>query len=123
MRSPSEGTTGECKKYGGLSAGARIMSLHIDFNKEELGRFCRRRHIRRLAFFGSVLRDDFGPQSDVDALVEFEPDYKPGFMQLAAMERELSEILGRKADMRTPQELSKLFRDEVIASAEVQYAA
>jgi predicted nucleotidyltransferase len=99
------------------------MKARINFNREALVLFCQRRHIRRLALFGSVLREDFGPQSDVDALVEFEPTHKPGFLQLAAMERELSEILGRKADLRTPQELSKLFRDEVIAEAEVLYAA
>ncbi len=99
------------------------MSLRIQINREEIARFCRKHAIRKLAFFGSVLRDDFGPDSDVDALVEFESGRKPGYMRLAAMERELSEIIGRNADMRTPQELSKLFREEVVAEAEVQYAA
>jgi hypothetical protein len=99
------------------------MSLRIQVNREKLGEFCRKHNIRKLAFFGSVLREDFGPDSDVDALVEFEPGSEPGFMRMARMERELSEIIGRRADMRTPQELSRLFRDEVVAAAEVQYAA
>ncbi len=86
--------------------------------------FCQKNHIRKLSLFGSVLRDDFGPDSDIDVLVEFEPGKGPGFFGLARMERELSELLGgRKADIRTPQELSRYFRDEVVASAELQYAA
>ncbi|MHB8169137.1 MAG: nucleotidyltransferase family protein [Thermoleophilia bacterium] len=85
--------------------------------------FCRRNNIRKLAFFGSVLREDFRPDSDIDVLVEFEPGHVPGFIRLARMERELSEILGRKADLRTPEDLSRYFRDDVIAEAEVQYAA
>jgi hypothetical protein len=91
--------------------------------EETIRAFCRGRHIRRLAFFGSVLRDDFGPQSDVDVLVEFEPGYVPGLLRLAAMERDLSDLLGgRKVDMRTPADLSRYFRDEVVARAVVQYA-
>lgn len=85
--------------------------------------FCRRNRIRKLALFGSVLREDFRPDSDVDILVEFEAGHAPGFFRLAAMERELSQLLGgRKVDMRTPQDLSPYFRDEVVATAEVQYA-
>ena len=84
--------------------------------------FCRRHHIRLLSLFGSVLRDDFGAESDVDVLVEFEPEARVGLMRLAAMERELSQILGRQADMRTPADLSRYFRDRVLAEAEVQYA-
>jgi hypothetical protein len=73
--------------------------------------------------FGSILRDDFRPQSDIDVLVEFEPQYVPGLLRLAGMERELSALLGnRKVDLRTPQDLSRYFRDEVLATAEVQYA-
>jgi predicted nucleotidyltransferase len=91
--------------------------------EETIRAFCRGRHIRRLAFFGSVLRDDFGPQSDVDVLVEFEPGHVPGLLRLAAMERELSDLLGgRKVDIRTPADLSRYFRDEVVARAVVQYA-
>ena len=97
--------------------------MHISVDRAQLVAFCRRHHIRKLAFFGSVLRDDFGPDSDVDVLVEFEPGHVPGFLRLAAMERELSALLGnRRADMRTPQDLSTYFRDEVISAAEVQYA-
>jgi predicted nucleotidyltransferase len=99
------------------------MSSRINYDRNSLIQFCRKHHIHRLSFFGSVLREDFGPESDVDVLVEFDPNHIPGFLRLAAMERELSEIIGRKVDMRTPEELSKLFRDDVIASAEVQYAA
>jgi uncharacterized protein len=85
--------------------------------------FCLRHHIRSLALFGSVLRDDFGPASDVDLLVEFEPRHVPGLLRLAAMERELSAMLGgRRVDMRTPRDLSRYFRDDVIAHAVVQYA-
>jgi predicted nucleotidyltransferase len=86
--------------------------------------FCLRNHIARLGLFGSVLRDDFGPGSDVDVLVEFEPGHAPGLFGLAAMERELSALLGgRKVDMRTPRDLSRYFREEVAAQALVQYAA
>ena len=95
----------------------------IEVPRERIAEFCRRHHIRRLAFFGSVLRDDFGPDSDVDVLVEFAPGEEPGFLRLARMERALSEILGRKADLRTAEDLSRYSRDEVLASAEVQYAA
>lgn len=80
-------------------------------------------HITKLAFFGSVLREDFGPTSDVDILVEFEPDHVPGLLRLAAMQREMSELLGgRHVDMRTPRDLSRYFRDDVVAHAVVQYA-
>jgi uncharacterized protein len=94
----------------------------IDIPKDKVAEFCRRNHIRRLALFGSVLREDFRPDSDVDVLVEFEVDREPGLMRLAGMERELSEMLGRQVDLRTPEDLSRLFRDEVVAGAEVQYA-
>lgn len=97
--------------------------MRIDVDKQRIAEFCKKHHIRRLAFFGSVLGDDFRPDSDVDVLVEFEPGQVVGLVRLAGMERELSQILGRKVDMRTPQDLSRYFRDEVVASAEVQYAA
>ena len=85
--------------------------------------FCLRHHILSLAFFGSVLREDFGPASDVDMLVEFEPLHVPGLLRLAAMEREMSGMLGgRRVDMRTPRDLSRYFRDDVLAHAVVQYA-
>jgi predicted nucleotidyltransferase len=93
----------------------------ISVPKEQIAEFCRRNHIRRLALFGSVLRDDFRPDSDVDVLVEFEPEFQVGFLGLARMERELSELLGRKVDLRTPAELSPYFRDEVVRSSLVEY--
>jgi predicted nucleotidyltransferase len=99
------------------------MSLRIQVEAKQIVEFCRKHHIRKLAFFGSVLRDDFRPDSDVDVLVEFESNCEPGLIGLAGMEQELSNILGRKADMRTPEDLSRYFREKVVASAEVQYAA
>jgi predicted nucleotidyltransferase len=95
--------------------------IHID--REKLAEFCRRNHIQKLAFFGSVLRDDFRPDSDVDVLVEFEPGLEPGLLGLANLERQLSALLGsRKVDLRTSEDLSRYFRDEIIATAELQYA-
>ncbi|MFH0822215.1 MAG: nucleotidyltransferase family protein, partial [Pseudomonadota bacterium] len=79
-------------------------------------------HITKLAIFGSYLRQDFGPQSDIDFLVEFDRENIPGLLDVAGMEIELSEALGRKVDLRTAQDLSRYFRDEVVAAAEVQYA-
>jgi predicted nucleotidyltransferase len=91
---------------------------------EKIAEFCKKNHIRKLSLFGSVLRDDFSPDSDIDFLVEFTPGKVPGLIGLSRMERELSEILsGQKVDLRTPQDLSKYFRQEVLALAEVQYAA
>jgi hypothetical protein len=91
--------------------------------REALAEFCRRNHVRRLALFGSVLTDRFSDSSDVDVLVEFEPGARVGYLRMASMERELSEILGgRKVDLRTPNELSEYFRDEVLRTAHVQYA-
>lgn len=84
--------------------------------------FCRQHHIRKLALYGSVLRDDFGPDSDVDVLVEFAPDEQVGLLGMAGMEQELSELMGRRVDLRTPQDLSRYFRQEVMEHANVQYA-
>lgn len=83
--------------------------------------FCRKYQIRKLFFFGSVLRNDFRSDSDIDVLVEFMPGQKAGFLKMAKMEIEISSILGRKADLRTPAELSRYFREDVLAGAEVQY--
>jgi hypothetical protein len=96
---------------------------HVDIPKQRIAEFCRRNHIRRLALFGSVLRDDFGPESDVDVLVEFEAGARVGLLRLAGIEIELGEILGRKVDLNTPGFLSDYFRDQVLAEAEVQYDA
>jgi predicted nucleotidyltransferase len=92
----------------------------ITLNQSQIADFCRKHHIRRLALFGSVLRDDFRPDSDVDVLVEFEPGHTPG-LAFFSMEAELSNILGRKVDLNTPQFLSRYFRDAVQAEVEVQY--
>lgn len=94
----------------------------IDVPKDKIAEFCRTNHIRLLALFGSVLRQDFGEDSDVDVLVEFEPGHVPG-LAFFRLERELSELLGRKVDLNTPGFLSDYFRDEVLAEAEVQYDA
>jgi predicted nucleotidyltransferase len=100
------------------------MNREISIPKEALAAFCRDRGIRRLAFFGSVLRSDFRPDSDIDILVEFEPDRIPTLFDIAGMEQELSKLLGsRKVDLRTPEDLSRYFRQQVLAEAEVQYAA
>lgn len=96
--------------------------IKIDISGEKLARFCKRNHIRKLSIFGSALRENFGPDSDIDLLVEFDPDNIPGLIRLAGMENELSEILGRKVDIRTAQDLSRYFRQDVIKSSEVQYA-
>ena len=96
--------------------------VRIAVSHDTIAAFCRKHHIRRLAFFGSVLRDDFGPDSDVDVLVEFEPRHIPG-LAFFGMERELSELLGHRVDLSTPGFLSPHFRHEVLAEAEVQYVA
>lgn len=91
--------------------------------EEKIAGFCQRHHIRRLALFGSALRDDFTPDSDVDVLVEFEPGTRIGMIRLAGIELELSGILGRKVDMHTPGFISKYFRNQVLEEAEDQYVA
>jgi len=100
-----------------------MAKARIDIPKERIAEFCRANHIRRLALFGSVLRDDFGPDSDVDVLVEFEPEARVGLLRLAGIEIELGELLGRKVDLNTPGFLSDYFRDQVLAEAEVHYDA
>jgi predicted nucleotidyltransferase len=94
----------------------------IKIPQADIADFCRRHHICKLALFGSVLRDDFRPDGDIDVLVEFESGHAPGFIRLAGIALELSELLGRrKVDMNTPMGLSPYFRDEVMAEAEVVY--
>jgi hypothetical protein len=99
-----------------------VKRAQIKIPKKKIEEFCKKHHIHKLSFFGSVLRDDFRSDSDVDVLVEFDPNHIPGFIRLAGMEFELSEILGRPVDIRTAQDLSRYFRQEVLHSAEVQYA-
>jgi len=94
--------------------------VRISVDRERIADFCRRDHVRRLAFFGSVLRDDFGPDSDVDVLVEFEEGHVPG-LAFFDMESELSEMLERKVELSTPGFLSQDFRDRVRREAEVAY--
>jgi hypothetical protein len=96
------------------------MPLAIQIDRSILKKFCRKHHISRLAFFGSVIRDDFTPDSDVDVLVEFEPGHTPGLF-FFTIQDELSQLLGRKVDLNTYGFLSKYFRDEVVREAEVMY--
>jgi predicted nucleotidyltransferase len=97
------------------------MSPQIAIDRQQIADFCRRHHIRKLALFGSVLRADFRPDSDVDVLIEFEPGQRVG-LAFFTMQDELSDLLGRKVDLNTPGFLSRYFRDEVLAEAEVLYA-
>ena len=98
------------------------MSLQVEVPKRKIANFCRHYHIRRLAIFGSALRPDFDEASDIDILVEFDPQYIPGLLGMARMERELSTLwAGRKVDLRTPEDLSRYFRQQVLDEAEDQY--
>ena len=98
------------------------VAAKIIIDREAVAAFCRRHDVRRLALFGSVLREDFSPASDVDVLVEFAPGRGPG-LAFFTMEAELSALLGRKVDLNTPGFLSRYFRDKVLAEAETQYVA
>ena len=101
----------------------RAMSPHISVDRDAVSAFCRRHHITRLALFGSVLRDDFNPDSDVDVLVEFQAGHVPGFNFLT-IEREFSRLLqDRRVDMVTPKFLNARIRDQVLRSAEPLYVA
>ncbi|UCG43104.1 MAG: nucleotidyltransferase family protein [candidate division WOR-3 bacterium] len=97
------------------------MSPRISVDRRRIAGFCRRHHIRRLALFGSVLRDDFGPDSDVDVLVDFEPGHTPGYAFIRIQD-ELSELLGRQVDLVTYKALIPRLRDRVLAEAQEQYA-
>ena len=88
--------------------------------KREIAAFCRHHHIKRLSLFGSFLREDFGPDSDIDVLVEFEPGHSPG-LSFFSMQSELADILGHKVELHTPNFLSRYFRNRVLQEAEVQY--
>lgn len=105
-------------------SGALKQNRNVHIPRGKIAGFCQRYHIRKLSLFGSVLSDDFGPDSDVDVLVEFLPGHTPGYFGLYDMEKELSGLLGgRKADIRTSQDLSRYFRDQVIREASLQYEA
>ena len=96
---------------------------NIDLPRDKIAAFCKRNRIRKLSLFGSALKGDLRKDSDIDLLVEFHPNEVPGLFDLARMERELSKLLGgRRVDLRTPNELSRYFRDEVLSTASVQYA-
>ena len=94
----------------------------IDLPKNKIAEFCKRNHIRKLSLFGSVVRDDFKQGSDIDVLVEFEPGHVPG-LNFFTMEIELSQLLGQKVDLNTPQFLSRYFREQVLAESETLYDA
>jgi len=98
------------------------MAPRIAIDQRQVAEFCKRHHVRRLALFGSVLRDDFGPDSDVDVLVEFEPGHVPGFA-FFDLQEELAAILGTHVDLHTPGSLSRYFRDRVVREARDQYVA
>ncbi len=98
------------------------MNGKINFPKEKIAKFCKENHILKLSLFGSVSRDDFNENSDIDVLIEFDVKHVPGFIKLANIQRKLSDILdGKNVDVRTPNELSPYFRDKVLEVAEVQY--
>ncbi len=100
------------------------MTYHnINFPDDQIAELCLRHRIRRLSLFGSILRDDFKPESDIDLLVEFEPGARVGMIRLAGMEIELSEMLGHKVDLNTPQCLSRYYVDDVLREARMLYAA
>ncbi len=96
-------------------------SLEQKISKDKLIEFCERNRIRKLSVFGSAIRGQLGPDSDIDLLVEFEKGHTPGLFSIIKMEMELTEMLGKKADLRTPEDLSQYFRDEVVQNAKVQY--
>lgn len=100
-----------------------VYRLDDAVRRDKLAEYCRANHIHRMSLFGSALKGTMGPDSDVDLLVEFEEGHVPGLLALAEMEQVLTEILGRKADLRTPGDLSRYFRDEVMREAELQYEA
>ena len=89
--------------------------------RNEIEQFCLRNHIRKLSLFGSVLTPRFGPESDIDILVEFDPEKIPTLFDVVGMEQELTQKLGRSVDLRTPGDLSRYFRDQVVSTAALQY--
>lgn len=100
-----------------------MSQARISIPKDRITEFCVRNRVRRLSLFGSVLREDFGPDSDVDILVEFEPGARMGLIRLSGLEIELGKIVGRKVDLNTIGFLSKYYRDQILTEADVQYDA
>jgi predicted nucleotidyltransferase len=106
-----------------IDRDAASMTLHdIDIPRDRIAEFCRRHRIHKLSLFGSILRDDFTPDSDIDVLVEFQPGCTPG-LAFFGMQDELTKMLGHKVDLQTPGFLSKYFREEVLEGAEAVYVA
>jgi hypothetical protein len=105
-----------------LKKGHFMFTLTDFIPRAKLEAFCLKNHITKMSLFGSALRDELTPDSDIDILVEFDKNHIPGLLDLAGMEIELKEMLGRKVDLRTPAELSRYFRDDVLGKARVQYA-
>ena len=95
----------------------------IDIPIKKISDFCQQHHIRELALFGSVLRDDFGPESDVDVLIEFEPEAHVGYQRFFRLQDELTTLLGREVDLFTPNSLKPFARDSAVKSKSVIYAA
>lgn len=100
-----------------------MFSITERIPKDKLAAFCAKNHIKKLSLFGSALKDELREDSDIDLLVEFETEHTPGLLRLAGIEIELTEMIGRKVDLRTPAELSRFFRDEVLSQARIEYAA
>jgi predicted nucleotidyltransferase len=98
------------------------MKVRIEIDMDKIGEFCRQNHIRWLVLFGSVLRDDFTPESDIDVLIEFEPNHIPG-LAFFGMQDDLSNLLGRQVDLYTPDSLSRHLRPQALANAETLYVA
>ena len=122
QRAPAEPPTPEWRMPNAHGAVPSDMRARIPIDREKIADFCRRNHIRRLALFGSVLREDFRPDSDIDVLVEFEAGHVPG-LAFIRLEQELSRLLGgRRVDLVTPKFLNERIRDRVLGDAEVQYA-
>ena len=106
-----------------ISRTSEVRTYHnIAIAPEQIAGFCRKHGIRKLSLFGSILDQSFRPDSDIDVLVEFHPNRPVGLIRLSGMERELSRLLGKTVDLRTPADLNSRFRDEVVRNAEVQYA-
>ena len=99
------------------------MTYRLPLDPQILGEVCRRHHIRKLSLFGSMLKGTARTDSDIDLLVEFELGAKPSLLTMAAIEIELTDLLGQKVDLRTAEDLSRYFRDEVVHEAEPQYVA
>jgi predicted nucleotidyltransferase len=98
-------------------------SLEQKISKSKLMEFCKKNHIEKLSVFGSAIRGELRPDSDIDLLVEFEEGFTPGLFSIIKMEMQLTEMLARKVDLRTPEDLSRYFRDEVVQNAKLQYQA